>query len=204
MRGPKSKTSCAPQAECCGMRTQSDPISSSQRGMSAVLNQKDDEGNEYLVACISRSCNEHERNYGSYKGEMCAAVWGVRSFHTYLQGAQLTLHTDHRGLTWLLQSRDMQGQYARWAVLLSPYTNNLTISYKPGVTHQVADVPSRMPLPTTADTTGVREAFDPPGVAKNNVQVITGPGESPVPLSSLTSAFWFPQELASELGGPGG
>lgn len=130
----------------------------SKFGMSAVLGQIDPEdGNEYMVACISRSNNKHEKNYGSYRGEMLAAVWGIRSYRHYLQGAKhpFVLYTDHKGLTWLMSSTNLEGQYARWACLISDY--EFQIEYKPGSTHEVADTPSRDPLPTTRDSTGSRE-----------------------------------------------
>ncbi|GAX86472.1 hypothetical protein CEUSTIGMA_g13882.t1, partial [Chlamydomonas eustigma] len=131
----------------------------SQKGMSAILGQLDDDGKEFLIACTSRSCNVHEARYGSYKGEMMAAVWGVRSYRCYLLGVvhPFVLLTDHKGLSWLMSNRDLEGQYARWAVMLSEY--NFIIEYKPGITHTVADVPSRLPRNTTADTTGTRESF---------------------------------------------
>ena len=44
----------------------------------------DDQGNEYMISCISRSLNVHERNYSSPQGEMLAAVWAVKTFLTYL------------------------------------------------------------------------------------------------------------------------
>ncbi|KAJ9514833.1 hypothetical protein QJQ45_028503 [Haematococcus lacustris] len=39
----------------------------STAGCGAVLGQTDDAGREYMVACISRSNNKHERNYSSYQ-----------------------------------------------------------------------------------------------------------------------------------------
>eukprot|EP00775_Hariotina_reticulata_P012120 gene12120-biopygen14017 len=50
----------------------------SQTGLAAVLQQKTDDDTQYLVACASRSLNAAERNYPAWKGEMLAAVWGVR------------------------------------------------------------------------------------------------------------------------------
>lgn len=35
----------------------------SKTGISAILNQIDEDGNEYLVACLSRSLNPHEQCY---------------------------------------------------------------------------------------------------------------------------------------------
>ncbi|GAX74744.1 hypothetical protein CEUSTIGMA_g2191.t1 [Chlamydomonas eustigma] len=133
----------------------------SQKGLSAVLGQVDPEtGTEYLIACTSRSCNVHEARYGSYKGEMMAAVWGVRTFRCYLIGAPhpFILLTDHKGLSWLMSNKELEGQYARWSVMLSEF--NFIIEYKPGVKHIIADVvPSRFPRSTTADVTGTRESY---------------------------------------------
>ncbi|GAX86356.1 hypothetical protein CEUSTIGMA_g13768.t1, partial [Chlamydomonas eustigma] len=132
----------------------------SQKGLSAVLGQVDPKtGTEYLIACTSRSCNVHEARYGSYKGEMMAAVWGVRTFRCYLLGAPhpFILLTDHKGLSWLMSNKELEGQYARWSVMLSEF--NFIIEYKPGVKHIIADVPSRFPRSTTADVTGTRESY---------------------------------------------
>ena len=46
----------------------------SNHGIGAVLGQLNDEGHEYIVACISRILNKLEANYSSYEGEMLAAV----------------------------------------------------------------------------------------------------------------------------------
>ena len=58
-------------------------------------------------------------------------------------------------------NQDLEGQYQRWQVMLSAY--DVIIKYKKGSTHELADVPSRFPLPTTVDKTGAREpAIIPP------------------------------------------
>jgi hypothetical protein len=129
----------------------------SKHGLSAVLNQAGPDGKEYMVACASRSCNKAESTYGSYKGELLAVCFAVKTFKYYLLGARhpTVLFTDHKGLVWLQQNQDLSGQYQRWQVILSAY--DLVIKYKQGITHEVADVPSRFPCPTTEDTTGCRE-----------------------------------------------
>ena len=73
-------------------------------GISGVLGQLDDDGNEYLVAAVSRSLNVHERNYISYKGEMLAACWAMQTLRPYLHGVQFTLVTDHAPLLWLMEN----------------------------------------------------------------------------------------------------
>lgn len=45
----------------------------SQLGLGCVLGQVDDKGQEYMVACQSRSLNEHEKRYTPWKGAEAAA-----------------------------------------------------------------------------------------------------------------------------------
>jgi hypothetical protein len=73
------------------------------------LQQRDDAGNERVIAYASRSNNRAEVNYGSYAGECLAAVWAVRYFRVYLYGAHFVLYTDHRPLEWLMTSQDTDG-----------------------------------------------------------------------------------------------
>jgi hypothetical protein len=118
-----------------------------------VLNQRDEDGNEYMVACISRSLNEHERRYEAWKGEALAAVWGVKTFRPYLHGVHFHLHTDHRPLLWLLTAKEPTGQQARWILSLQDY--QFSIVHRPGASN-IADMPSRCPQATTVDVTGAR------------------------------------------------
>jgi hypothetical protein len=45
-------------------------------GLRVVLVQRDDEGQEYVIAYASGSNSRTERNHPSYAGECFAAVWG--------------------------------------------------------------------------------------------------------------------------------
>ena len=143
----------------------------SQQGIAAVLAQPDGEGSEYMVACISRSLNKHERNYASYKGEMLAAVWAVKTLDPYLRAHPFTLVTDHQPLQYLLTNTDLTGQYARWALVLQEY--NVTIQHRKGKLHQNVDVPSRHPRPDSDDFSGARAA---------------GPAAAPSPSSSAPAS----------------
>jgi hypothetical protein len=62
----------------------------SKQGIAAVLNQRDVDGNEYMVACASRSLNAAEQNYPAWKGEMLAAVWGIKHFRPYLHAREFS------------------------------------------------------------------------------------------------------------------
>ena len=87
----------------------------SKEGLGAVLAQRDAEGNEYVVAYASRSCNKAERNYSSYQGECLAAVLGRQYFRVYLYGRPFKLITDHQPLKWLMTNQKLTGMVARWA-----------------------------------------------------------------------------------------
>jgi site-specific DNA-cytosine methylase len=126
----------------------------SNHGIGAVLGQVDDDGLEYLCACASRSLNKHEKNYPSYKGELLALAWAVRSFRTHLHGTKFKLVTDHQPLTWLMKAQDLTGQYSRWQMLVQEY--DFEICHRAGDKHQNADVLSRFPRASTEDFTGAR------------------------------------------------
>lgn len=126
----------------------------STKGLGAVLGQVDQQGNEYMVSCISRSLNCHERRYPAWKGELQAAVWGMKMFRPYLHGREFTLVTDHRPLLWLMTSEHLAGQQERWVLAIQDLT--FTIKHRPGVEHTCADVPSRQPLSSSFDGTGAR------------------------------------------------
>jgi hypothetical protein len=125
----------------------------SNTGVAAVLNQKAADATEYMVACASRSLNPAEKNYPAWKGEMLAAVWGVKLFRPYLHSREFFLHTDHRALLWLLTHKTPVGQQMRWVLALQEY--RFTLVHKPGSSNP-ADAPSRQPSSCLADTTGAR------------------------------------------------
>ena len=110
-------------------------------GLGAVLSQTDDTGQEYMVACCSRSLNKHERNYSSYKGECLAAVWGTKIYRHFLHGRHFTIVTDHEPLKWLMSSATLEGAHARCLCMLQEY--DFEIVHRPGVLHSNADALSR-------------------------------------------------------------
>jgi len=133
----------------------------SSYGIGAVLGQVDVAHGEYMVCCISRSLNKHERQYSSFQGELLACVWAVKTLRHYLCGHPFTIVTDHQPLTWLLSAPVLAGQSARWAMSLQDH--EFTVQHRAGVKHQNADVPSRFPLAGSEDPTGA--CLDPEGLA---------------------------------------
>jgi hypothetical protein len=128
----------------------------SQLGLGCVLGQVDDKGQVYMVACQSRSLNEHEKRYTPWKGELLAAVWGMRVMRAYLHGAKhpFLLYVDHRPLIGMLTNSEPNSQTVRW--LMVAQEMDFIIKHRPGTTHINADVLSRFPVASKADTVGAR------------------------------------------------
>ncbi|XRB24190.1 retrovirus-related Pol polyprotein [Pseudoscourfieldia marina] len=90
----------------------------SNYGMGALLGQIDDDGNERLCGCISRSLNESEAKYPSFYGELLCVVWALRAFHVYTHGAtELYVVTDHQPLKWLLDNKAAKSAHHQMAEL---------------------------------------------------------------------------------------
>ena len=138
----------------------------SNYGIAGVLSQQDDDGKEYMVATCSRALNEAESRYSSFHGELLAVVFACRQFHLMLHGPKFQVVTDHKALTWLLQTKEHKNaMHMRWSMALQDY--DFEIIHRMGVTHQNADVPSRCPVGGDRDFTGAQLDPVPSSPAKN-------------------------------------
>eukprot|EP00854_Cymbomonas_tetramitiformis_P034446 gene34446-biopygen30172 len=126
-------------------------------GISVILGQKDDKGQDVIIAATSRTLSRSEAQYSSFYGEDLAVVYGVRSFRHYLHGVKFTLVTDHEPLTWLQRSQTLTGMYLRWQVSLQEF--DYDIVHRAGSSHTNADVLSRYPRDSCLDPTGA--SLDP-------------------------------------------
>ncbi len=90
-------------------------------GISAILDQLDEEGKEYVIAYASRSNNKAENNYFSYKEECLAVVWTVIHFRPYLYSTNFTSYTDHQPIKWLMTNDKLTSKLACWALILQEY-----------------------------------------------------------------------------------
>ena len=121
----------------------------SQRGMGAILSQRNKEGVEHPICYASRSCNAAEQNYSSFDGECLAVVWATGHFRAYLFGNSFTLVTDHEPLKWIMTTQKLTGKLARWSLLLQEY--DFEVEHRAGAANTNADCLSRYPLPSDAD-----------------------------------------------------
>lgn len=169
----------------------------SQLGIGGVLGQLDDAGKEYIVACVSRSCNEHERRYTPWKGEALAATWVLAQFKPYLQGTHFLLVTDHRPLLHLLkEARTGDDTSWRWVHMLQGFS--FDIVHRAGKKHLNADALSRFPQSSTLDVSGAQIDLEGQPVPRELPRVLMPDGTFWQPtLDSIEDPSQWEAELQS-------
>ena len=99
-------------------------------GTGAMLAQRDvinPAGPLNPVAFSHHTLSPSERNYSTTDRELLAIVLAVKKFRVYLAGKRFDLVTDHRALTWINESLDLndsQGRRGRWLEFLQQYPFN--------------------------------------------------------------------------------
>lgn len=111
--------------------------------ISAILSQLDDNGDEKIIVCISRTLKGPELNYFITEKEMLAIVWSLQKLYTYLLGAKTTVITDHKAITFFNKCRFANNRIMRWILATQDYDINL--EYIKGSLNVAADVLSRNP-----------------------------------------------------------
>ncbi|GFU60449.1 transposon Tf2-11 polyprotein [Trichonephila clavipes] len=112
----------------------------SNYALGAVLLQGEDK-EEPSVEFASRLLNPAERNYSTTEREALAVVWALNTFRGYIDGASLTVASDHQPLRWLMKLKSSTERLARWALQLQSF--NLNMEYIPGKSNVVVDMLSR-------------------------------------------------------------
>lgn len=112
----------------------------SYSGLGAVLSQKDNKGDEFVVGYFSRSLRGAEKNYTVTEVECLGVIFAVQKCKHYLLGKKFLLKTDHSALRWLINSSEPTGRMARWVMQLMEY--DFEIEHISGKRNP-ADFPSR-------------------------------------------------------------
>jgi transposase InsO family protein len=115
----------------------------SDHGISGILYQTSDAGDQYIIGLVSRCLLSAEINYCTTEKELLAIVYSVTKFRVYLIGNQFEIITDHKGLTFLNTTSFQNSRLIRWSLLLQQY--NFKISYCKGKDNIIADFFSRNP-----------------------------------------------------------
>ena len=120
----------------------------SDKGLGAVLSQKQSDGRYHPIAYASRIMNETEQRYHSNKQEFLALKWAVtEQFHEYLSPYgknrnEFVVHTDNSPLTYIFSTANLDAAGQRWVAHLTSYI--FALEYQKGKDNTVADFLSRM------------------------------------------------------------
>ena len=113
----------------------------SLHGVGALLAQVDAEGHERPIAFMSQKLNKAQRNYSVTELECLAVVLAIKKYRPYVEGHKFKVITDHASLKWLMNTKDLTGRLARWALKLQGYV--FDIEHRKGRQNVVADALSR-------------------------------------------------------------
>ena len=95
------------------------------------------------ISFFSKKLNPAELNYSAFNRELLAVYLAVRHFQYFVEGRVFHINTDHKPLTFALQSSAEQGspRQARHLAFISEFTTD--IRHIAGQTNRVADALSR-------------------------------------------------------------
>jgi len=99
-------------------------------GVGAILHQKGDDRRERIIACASRTYNEHEKKYLITKQECLTVVWDGEKFKQYLSVKLFKIITDHMALETIRTVDLPFRRRARWLYKLQQY--DFTIEHRKG------------------------------------------------------------------------
>ena len=93
------------------------------------------------MAFASRLCRGPEATLSSAEGELCALVFALGKFRSYLGYEEFDVITDSHALMSLRTNQNLSSKLVWWSVLLSEF--NFKLIHKPGTAHRNADGLSR-------------------------------------------------------------
>ena len=104
--------------------------------------QKDEQGNELLIAAVSRVYSKTERAYSIFKKEILALLYSLKSMDYFLRFAkQVTILVDAKSIIYLRLAKDSSGILLRFSLELSKY--DAIIEHVSGEDNQISDMLSR-------------------------------------------------------------
>ena len=120
----------------------------SEKGLGAVLYQKQDDGTDHVIAYVSQTLSKSERNYDAHKLEFLALKWSVtEQFHEYLCSGHFDVYIDNNPLTYILTTAKLDTTGQRWVASLANY--NCKIFYSTGKLYVEGHALSHMPWENT-------------------------------------------------------
>ena len=126
-------------------------------GVSGLVSQGDDWKLARIAAFFSAKLNPAQQNYMVHEIEMLAGVETMLRHVDILQGAKFKWLTDHKGLIYLLNQKNLTGQQARWLEKISSFS--FEVVYIAGSENVVADALSQMYANDSPGTVHARSEY---------------------------------------------
>ena len=126
-------------------------------GISGLVSQGDDWKTAKVAAFYSAKLNPAQQNYPVHEIEMLAGIETMLRHADILQGTRFKWLTDHKGLTHLLNQKNLSGRQARWLEKISAF--DFEVVYIPGSENTLADALSRIYMNDSPGTTRSRAEF---------------------------------------------
>ena len=147
-------------------------------GISGLISQGRDWKTAKIAAFYSAKLNAAQQNYPVHEIEMLAGIETMLRHHDVLQGAKFKWLTDHKGLIYLLNQKNLSGRQARWLEKISSFS--FEVVYIPGSDNIVADALSRIYSNDSSGTVRARSEYtyhdvvDDDTVSVENLPVLAG------------------------------
>lgn len=118
------------------------PLDGCSTGISGLVSQGADWKTARIAAFYSEKLNSAQQNYPVHEIELLAGIEMMLRHVDILQGVQFQWLTDHKGLTHLLNQKNLSGRQTRWLEKISTFI--FKVMYIPGSENVVADALSRL------------------------------------------------------------
>ena len=122
----------------------------SKMGCGAQLFQIGEDSFERTVSFISKTFTKTEQNWSTLEQELFAAVWSVKTWKSWLEGAHFHIQTDHKNILQLQKS--VAPKVVRWRLAMQQFDYTITHVEGAGAKHAIADCISRLHGPQKQST----------------------------------------------------
>ena len=118
-------------------------IDASDRGIGAILEQKDKDEVKHPVAYFSKKLSKCQSKYSTIEKEALALILSLQHFEVYLSMGNrlIEVWTDHNPLLYIHRFKNKNQRLTRWSLYLQEW--NLDVKHVRGVENVLPDILSR-------------------------------------------------------------
>lgn len=93
----------------------------SNKAIGATLSQRDVFNKESIISFYSKTLTETQQNYSRTEKELLAILMSLKKFKHLLLGKSFILKTDHKPLTFMLKTKNINSRVMRWSLEIQEY-----------------------------------------------------------------------------------